>query len=110
MNNAKLQVYNSSLALESAKNQLRQDIYQAYANMQSAKKSYEASQKNVLSLEKTLEFSKERFNVGALSQFDLGVIQNNLATAKSDLSRSKYDYLFKIKILEFYQGKTLELN
>ena len=110
LNNAKLNVLNAELNLESSKNQLKQDIYQAYANYQSAKKSYEANQKNLLSLEKTYEFSKERFNVGALSQIDLSVIQNNLAVAKSEFTRSKYDFLFKIKILEFYQGKTIQLN
>lgn len=110
MNNAKLNVLNAELSLESTKNQLKQDIYQAFANYQSAKKSFEANQKNLTSLEKTYEFSKERFNVGALSQIDLSVIQNNLSVAKSEYTRSKYDYLFKIKILEFYQGKTLQLN
>lgn len=110
LNNAKLQVSSAELTLESTKNQLKQDIYQAFANYQSAKKTYEANQKNVLSLEKTYQFSQERFSVGALSQIDLSVIQNNLAVAKSELARSKYDYLFKIKILDFYQGKTLDLN
>ncbi len=110
LNNAKLQVTNAELRLESTRNQLRQDIYQAFSNYESAKKTYEANQKNVYSLQKTYEFSRERFNVGALSQIDLSVIQNNLAVANSELARSKYDYLFKIKILEFYQGKNLQLN
>jgi outer membrane protein len=110
MNNAKLQVANAELRLESTRNQLQQDIYQAYANYESARKTYEANQKNVYSLQKTYEFAIERFNVGALSQIDLSVIQNNLAVATSEFARSKYDYLFKIKILEFYQGKNLQLN
>lgn len=110
MNNNKLQVLNASLNLDAAQNQLKQDIYQAYANYVSSKKTYDAQQKNVSSLEKTYEFSRDRFGVGALSQIDLNIVQNNLLAARSELTRSKYDLLFKIKILEFYQGKILQLN
>lgn len=109
-NNAKLNVVNAQLNLESAKNRLKQDIYQAHANMINAAKTFEANKKNVESLEKSYEFAMERYNVGALAAIDLNTVKNNLATAQSELTKAKYDYIFKQKILDFYQGKALVIQ
>ncbi len=108
--NAKLDLINNNLNLEAAKNKLKEDIYRAYFNVISAKKTYEANLKNTESLQKSYDFAKERFGVGSLAQIELNIIQNNLSFAQSELTRNKFDYLFKIKILDFYQGKTLSLN
>lgn len=109
-NNAKLQLLNNGLNLDAAKNKLKEDIYRAYYNAISAKKTYEANIKNVESLQKSYDFAKERFGVGALAQIELNTIQSNLSFAQSELTRNKFDYLFKIKILDFYQGKKLSLD
>ena len=110
LSNAKLDLINNNLTLEAAKNKLKEDVYRAYFNAISAKKTYEANLKNTESLQKSYDFAKERFGVGSLAQIELNIIQNNLSFAQSELTRNKFDYLFKIKILDFYQGKTLSLN
>jgi len=109
-NNAKLQLINNGLNLDAAKNKLKEDIYRAYYNAVSAKKTYEANIKNVESQQKSYDFAKERFGVGALAQIELNTIQSNLSYAQSELTRNKFDYLFKIKILDFYQGKKLSIE
>ena len=44
-----------------------------------------------------------------LNVYDYNDAKNKLIKAESDLLQSKYDYLFKIKILDFFMGNSLTL-
>ena len=110
ISNAKLQQQIRQLDLESSKLKLRSDIEQAYTNAQvgaqnyiTNKKSYESTQKAYYSLQK-------RFDSGLVTNFDLQQSKNNLATAESEMIKAKYTYVFRVKILDYYQGKALTLN
>ena len=61
----------------------------------------------VEALEETFRAVQNQYNLGAANFTDYQVASNNLFGARSDLVRAKYDYIFKMKILDFYQGKTL---
>lgn len=50
-----------------------------------------------------------RYEVGLLSTYDLIVTQNNLTTAKLQQLNNEYDYVFKMKLLEFYKGQGIKL-
>ena len=50
---------------------------------------------------------EQRKALGAANNTDFEVAQNNLFQAQTDLTRAKYDYIFKLKLLDFYQGKDL---
>jgi outer membrane protein len=56
------------------------------------------------SRQEAYNYAKERFDVGLMNSFDLNQSQTLLSNAQSDVLRTKYDYIFKIKILEFYFG------
>ena len=58
-------------------------------------------------LQEAYTYTEQKFNVGAVNSSDFMLVKTNLSRAKSDLIQAKYDYLFKIKILDFYQGKPL---
>ncbi len=90
------------------RNQLRQIIETAYNDAVAASKAYEASQKQVQALEESFRVTEKRYNLGAVNFVDYQIAQNNLFRAKSDLVRTKYDYIFKTKILDFYQGNPIE--
>ena len=90
------------------RNQLRQIIETAYNDAVSASKAYEASQREVQALEESFRVTEKKYNLGAVNFVDYQIAQNNLFGAKSDLVRSKYDYIFKTKILDFYQGNPIE--
>jgi len=94
-------------ALE-VRNQLRQIIETAYNDALAASKAFEASQKQVEALEESFRVTEKRYNLGAINFVDYQITQNNLFTAKSDLVRTKYDYIFKTKILDFYQGNPID--
>ena len=88
---------------------LKQDIYQAYNAALIAFEKYNASQKSVNASEKTYQFSGKRFNVGMLSTFELITAQNNLLRSKLEYTINRFDYVFKMKVLEFYKGMGLRL-
>ncbi len=90
------------------RNQLRQIIETAYNDAVSASKAFEASEKQVEALEESFRVTEKRYNLGAVNFVDYQIAQNNLYGAKSDLVRSKYDYIFKTKILDFYQGNPID--
>jgi len=88
---------------------LKQDIYAAYNAAFVALQKFNASKKTVESNEKAYDFAQKRFKVGMLSTLELLTQQNNLLQAKLEYSFNHFDYVFKIKVLEFYKGIGLKL-
>ncbi len=89
--------------------QLKQDIYNAYTAATIALEKLNASKKSISSNEITYDFAQKRFNVGMLGTFDLITTQNNLLRAKLEYALNQFDYVFKMKVLEFYKGMGLKL-
>ena len=79
-------------------------VYQAYNDTKGALKAYEAAQKTLIAREEAFNYSKERYSVGLLNAFDYNQSQNRFEAAQSEVIRTKYDYIFKLKVLEFYFG------
>lgn len=109
VSNAQIQVENTELQLQSTKNLLRKDIEQAYTNALAAFKRYVANQKAVVSSKEAFRYTEEKFNVGMINSVEYNQSKNNLSTAQSDLLQAKYEYIFRTKILDFYNGLPIEL-
>lgn len=109
VNNAQIQVENTELQLQSTKNLLRKDIEQAYTNALAAFKRYVANQKAVVSSKEAFRYTEEKFNVGMINSVEYNQSKNNLSSAQSDLLQAKYEYIFRTKILDFYNGQRIEL-
>lgn len=107
--NSQIQYQVSQLQLEQEKNALRQTIYQAHADAKASYNSYLAAQKAVNASQESFNYAEERFGVGAINQFDYENAKNSLAVAKSEMLRAKYDYIFKVKVLEFYLTNEVKL-
>ena len=101
---------NANLNLEIEKNALRKKIEQAYADAIAAYQTYIARKKSVESYSEAFTYMEEKFNVGMTNSTDYNVAKLQLSTAEADLASSKYDYIFKTKILDFYLGKSLTLS
>ena len=104
---AKISAENQELAYELTKNQVRQTIEQAYADAVAALKNYKSNLKAVKALRESYTYMEKRYDVGMINAVDLTDSKNRLTRAESDLLRAKYDYIFKQKILDFYQGKAI---
>jgi outer membrane protein len=88
---------------------LKQDIYQAYTSALTSLQRFNSSKKGVEANQKTYDFASKRFSIGALSTFDLISTQNNLLRSKLEYSINQFDFVFKMKVLEFYKGLGLIL-
>ncbi|MGX7667157.1 TolC family protein [Flavobacterium pedocola] len=104
-------VQRSKISEEKAKLQLKQteldlerNVYQAYNDVANAKKSYEAAEKTLEARKQAYEFSKARYEIGMMNSFDFTQANVAMENAQSEVLRTKYDYIFRTKILEFYFG------
>ena len=98
----------ATVTITETQNTLRQSIETAFNDASAASRSYAASVKQVNAQEEAYRMNKQRFEVGALNIIEYQVSENDLFRAKSDLTRAKYNFIFKKKILDFYQGKNIE--
>jgi len=98
----------ADITVQETQNTLRQSIETAYNDALAAAKTYSASLKSVKAQEEAYRMNKQRFELGALSFVEYHVSENDLFRARSDLSRAKYNFIFKKKILDFYQGKQID--
>ncbi|HEY9343356.1 MAG TPA: TolC family protein [Hanamia sp.] len=88
---------------------LKQNIYQAYNAAIVAMEKFTSSLKAVQSAQKSYDFSVIRYNVGMMGTLELVTNQNNLFKAKLQYVLNQFDYVFKMKVLEFYKGQGLKL-
>ena len=107
---SKVQMLDAQYNLEAVKQQLRTDVQNAWQNAVSAKNSYEAALKAVSSFEKSFNDAQKRYESGALASYDYSVVRNNYVGAQSDLLQAKYQYIFNLKVLDFYLGKPITLQ
>jgi outer membrane protein len=94
---------------EQARLTLRQSIEQAYADARAAQRQYAAAGRQVEALTLTQRNSEIRFNNGLLSGTEFNIAKNNLNFAVSNQLQAKYTFIFRRKVLDFYQGKPLAL-
>lgn len=89
---------------------LKQDIYKAYNDASTSIQKYSAGLKRVQTTEKAYNFAQKRYDLGLLSTIDLLTNQNNLNRARVELAQSQVDYVFRLKLLEFYKGQGIALE
>lgn len=109
ISNAKIDIDRSRLNLENTKNILRKEIQQAHANALAAMKKYFSSETAVSSSEEAFRYTEEKFNLGLVNSVEYNQAKNNLLKAKSNLLQAKYDYIFRTKIIDFYNGVEISL-
>ena len=80
------------------------------SNARSARLQMIAAQKTVDATRIAYENTEKRHSLGAVNTLELTTAKNNFDIAENDLIVAKYDYLFRLKILDFYQGKALGLK
>jgi outer membrane protein len=106
---AKLNVQNMSLQKDADNYTLKQNIYQAYNSAVVALDKFNASRKTLETTRRSYDFAKKRYDVGLLSTIELITDQNSLFSAQLQYVQNQFDYVFKMKVLEFYKGQGLKL-
>ncbi|WP_158279623.1 TolC family protein [Arcicella aurantiaca] len=104
---AKIQKENANLNAQQARLTLRQNIEQAYTNLNNSAKRFDALTIQVSALEESFRAAESRFNAGAIDFVNYSLQKTNLDKAKANLVQAKYDFIFRTKILDYYQNKPL---
>lgn len=100
----KINAERAEFQLEQAELDLESDVYQAFVDAQGALKTYEAATEAVNAQRTAYEYAQERFDVGVSNSFALTESKFRLTNAENNLINAKYDYIFKLKVLELYFG------
>jgi outer membrane protein len=105
---AKIQKLSADLTIESTKLQIQKNVQQAYADANAGLKKYTSSLKALEAIQESYRYTEQKFNVGMVNSTDFSTAKNKMIKAQSDLLQAKYEYVFKSKVLDFYQGKPLK--
>lgn len=107
--NAELQIQDYEYRLMSARKTLQKEVEQAYVNAIAALKRYMSSEKAVRASEEAFRYAEEKFGVGVITTVEFNQVKNNLVTAQSQWAQAKYEYIFRTKIIDFYNGVPIKL-
>lgn len=100
---AQIAVESSKLEITSAKLELKKAIQQAYYNAVAAKSRWEAAQKSEVASKEAYRFANQKFEAGRATTYELYQAKNNLTQVISEEAQSKYEYFFRVKLLELYK-------
>lgn len=106
---SKLDVKKQELQIENAKKTIFKDIQKAVLNAQVSKEKYAAAEKSAQANFEAFHFVEQSFAAGRATVFDLQQSRNNLEKSLSDQIQSKYEFIFNIKVLDFYNGVEISL-
>lgn len=108
--NARLEVTDKDYILEETRKELYREIQQAMADAVAAAKSYEAGKRAVEALKEAFRYTEERFSVGLVTPAEYNTAKTNLLISESELLQAKYEFIFKTRVLDFYQGIPISLK
>lgn len=106
---SKLNLRNQELQRDQDNLTLKNNIYQAYTLAVAALEKFEAQKITLAQTQKSFDYAQKRYNVGMSNTIDLLTNQNNYFNAKVNLLYDQYDYVFKMKVLEYYKGMGIRL-
>lgn len=92
------------VAYEQAELDLERNVYTAFSDAKGALNSYEAAVAALEARTEAYNYAKEKFNVGLMNAFELNQAQTLYTNAQSEVLRTKFDYIFRVKVVEFYFG------
>ncbi len=100
----KIQLDQTVIELENTKLLFKQSIEQAYNNMESAYDRYFIQLQQVDAYNESFRVNEVRFENGVSNIVDYITSKNNMDIAQLNLNKNKYEYLLRVKILEYYRG------
>lgn len=106
---ARLDILNQEIVLENVKLTLYKDIQQAYQSATAAQAKFSSTAKANEAAAVSFKFAEERYQVGKANVYEYNEAQTKLISSRSEQVQAKYDYIFRVKILDFYQGKEISL-
>lgn len=106
---AKLNILTQELNQYQTELKLKQDVYKAHNDATNAIQKYYASKRSQEAAQRAFDFADKRYELGLTNTIEYLTTQNNLYKAEASLLNSKYDLIFKLKVIDYYLGKQLSL-
>lgn len=106
---SKIALQHAALGVRIAEDRLYKDIQQAWTDASGALERYRSATSSVTSNAESFRYAAQKFEAGATTAVDYNLAKNNLIEARSMQVRARYDYIFKLKILDFYRGVPITL-
>ncbi|PXV68062.1 outer membrane protein [Dysgonomonas alginatilytica] len=106
---ARLTIENQQLILENVKLALFKEIQQAYQNATASQAKFISTERAYEAAAESFKYAEERYQIGKTSVFEYNEAQTKLITTKSEQIQAKYDFVFRSKILDFYQGREITM-
>jgi outer membrane protein len=106
---AKIDILNQQLILENNKKTLYKEIQMAYKSATAAQAKYRASQSSLKAANESFEYARKRYELGNSTVFEFNEARTKLIQSQSELAQSKYEYILRAKILDFYNGIPIKL-
>lgn len=106
---ARINIRNQQLMMENTKKTLYKEIQQAYYNATASQEKYTASDKSVAASQIAFSYAEERYNAGKSTVFEFNEAKTKYAQSLAEQAQAKYDFIFRAKILDFYNGTPIRL-
>jgi outer membrane protein len=107
---AELAVENARLNNEQTKETLKNNIQTALNDARAAANSYEAAKRSTVAQQLAYNNAKTKFDIGAANTFELLSAKNRLDIAVTEELVTRYDYIFRTKVIDYYLGRRIALN
>ena len=101
---SKIALERTKIAQKQAELDLERNVFTAITDAKGALNAYESARSALRARRSAFEYAQEKFNVGMMNSFELSQAQTLYSNAQSEVIRTKYDYIFKVKVVEFYFG------
>lgn len=106
---ARINIRNRELMMENTKKALYKEIQQAYYSATAAQSKYLASDKSVEANKEAFTYAEERYAAGKSTVFEFNEAKMKYAQSLSEQAQAKYNFIFRAKILDFYNGTSISL-
>lgn len=106
---AELDYTSSTLQVDQNKENLKSTIQRSIADAKASKRAYQAAQKTLEAQQISFDNIQRRLDLGSANTYELIEAKNRLDSAANSLIINKYDYLFRLKVIDFYLGKPLKI-
>lgn len=107
--NAKLNIIKTELDIDSKKQQLSEDVFNAYTDLKMAYNKFSATEKNIAASNEAFKYAEEKYKVGMLNSLEFETAKNRKLSAKADQIQAKYEYFFRSVILNYYKTGEITL-
>jgi len=106
---ARVNIYNRELLMDNSKKVLYKEIQQAYYNATAAQQKHISSEKSVEASKEAFNYAEERYNAGRSTVFEYNEAKTKYTQSLAEQTQSKYNFIFRTKILDFYRGIPITL-